>query len=127
MRFLLDQGVPATAAELLNGHGLYASHVSALGMSTAADARILDYARTHELTVVTLDADFHTLLALSQEATPSVIRVRQQGLNAQGFTKLLVNIIPKTAKAMENGAAITVTETQVRIRHLPILSEQGSS
>ncbi len=123
MRFLLDQGVPATAAELLNDHGLDSSHLSALGMSRATDARILDYARTHELTIVTLDADFHTLLALGQEAAPSVIRVRQQGLDAQGFTKLLVNIIPKTAKAIECGAAISVTETQVRIRHLPILSE----
>ena len=89
-------------------------------MSRSSDAEILQYARDHGLVVVTLDAAFHTLLALSGAAAPSVIRVRQQGLDAKAFIDIMVAILPRIAEPIEHGAAITVTMKKIRIRHLPI-------
>lgn len=97
-----------------------AEHVSRLGMSRSGDAEILQHARDHGFVVVTLDADFHTLLALSGASAPSVIRVRVQGLDAGKFTDTMMVILPDIAESIERGAAVTVTATRIRIRHLPI-------
>ncbi|TQE97797.1 MAG: hypothetical protein FKY71_15875 [Spiribacter salinus] len=120
MRFLLDQGVPQTSVDLLNARNMKAEHVSRLGMSRSGDAEILQHARDHGFVVVTLDADFHTLLALSGASAPSVIRVRVQGLDAGKFTDTMMVILPDIAESIERGAAVTVTATRIRIRHLPI-------
>ena len=51
-------------------------------MSKAADEEILAFSPGKNAVVVTLDADFHTILAVSGASGPSVIRVRLQGLRA---------------------------------------------
>ncbi|WP_376690570.1 DUF5615 family PIN-like protein [Wenzhouxiangella sp. EGI_FJ10409] len=117
---MLDQGVPQTSVDLLNARNMKAEHVSRLGMSRSGDAEILQHARDHGFVVVTLDADFHTLLALSGASAPSVIRVRVQGLDAGKFTDTMMVILPDIAESIERGAAVTVTATRIRIRHLPI-------
>jgi len=119
----LDQGVPQSAADQLSAGLLIpvtAVHVSRLSMSTASDAMIVRYARENGFVVVTLDADFHALLALSGADAPSVIRIREQGLDSAAFCRLIQSIWPKVATAADSGALITVTETRIRIRRLPI-------
>ena len=65
MRLLLDQGLPrSTVLHLLNA-GIEAIHVGNRGLVTASDSIILDFGRQEAMVVVTLDADFHALLALS--------------------------------------------------------------
>jgi hypothetical protein len=44
------------------------------------DSILLQLGRDSQRNVVTLDADFHTLLALSGATSPSVIRIRIEGL-----------------------------------------------
>jgi predicted nuclease of predicted toxin-antitoxin system len=79
---LLDQGLPRSAAKILNRLTIKALHVGDCGLGAAPDFEILEYARINNLVVVTMDADFHMLLAASGSASPSVIRLRQQGLKA---------------------------------------------
>ena len=79
MRLLLDQGLPRSAAGLLRNSGIDAIHVGEIGMAAAKDAEILQYASNEDRAVVTLDADFHALLALSSASQPSVIRGRLEG------------------------------------------------
>jgi predicted nuclease of predicted toxin-antitoxin system len=69
---------------------------------------------------VTLDADFHSLLAISDERGPSVIRIRKEGLDATALSALLQNIWPGIEDALKGGAMVTVTERSVRVRRLPI-------
>ena len=51
-------------------------------MSRATDEEILAFSLEKNAIVVTLDADFHTILAVSGASGPSVIRLRLQGLGA---------------------------------------------
>jgi predicted nuclease of predicted toxin-antitoxin system len=69
---------------------------------------------------VTLDADFHALLALSAVREPSVIRLRIEGLRAEEFCRLLQRVLQQCSEDLASGALISVTESQIRIRRLPI-------
>jgi predicted nuclease of predicted toxin-antitoxin system len=64
MRLLLDQGLPRSTVHHLDAAGVESAHVGEKGLATASDAKIIDFARQGGWIVVTLDADFHTLLAL---------------------------------------------------------------
>jgi predicted nuclease of predicted toxin-antitoxin system len=82
MRLVLDQGVPRDAAERLRDLGYECEHAGEVGMSKAADCDILARALEKRAIVITLDADFHAILAVSGASGPSVIRLRIQGLRA---------------------------------------------
>ncbi len=120
-RLLLDQGLSRSTARLLDGAGWDVVHVSDIGLSRATDSAIVAHARLDARICVTLDADFHTLLATSGERSPSVIRIRQQGLDAFALANLLQHIWPRVAVALQSGALVMVTEHTIRIRPLPIL------
>jgi len=58
-------------------------------MATATDEAILTEGNTRCAIVVTLDSDFHALLALSNASSPSVIRIRIQGLKGKGVAQII--------------------------------------
>jgi len=51
------------------------------------------HARERGQIVVTLDADFHAQLALTGAASPSVIRIRIEGLRAEELADLLTRVM----------------------------------
>jgi predicted nuclease of predicted toxin-antitoxin system len=114
-RLLLDQGIPLSAAARLQSLGFDAVHIQTLGMGRATDRNILEYARSERRTVVTLDADFHALLAMGNEAAPSVMRIRREGLSGQAIAQLLLQIWPMIQAQIEAGAMASITEKAVRI------------
>jgi predicted nuclease of predicted toxin-antitoxin system len=124
MRLLLDQGLPLSAAARLRDLGFDTLHVGEVEMSGAEDAEIIQKAKDEERVVVTLDADFHTLLALDGAAAPSVIRVRIERLRAQALVKLLLTVIAECEEDLKQGSAVTVEPGRIRIRRLPLTSEQ---
>jgi predicted nuclease of predicted toxin-antitoxin system len=63
---------------------------------------------------------FHAHLATTAASTPSVIRIRREGLNAQALASLLRAVWPRVETALDQGAAVTITDSSVRIRRLPI-------
>jgi predicted nuclease of predicted toxin-antitoxin system len=121
MKLLLDQGLPRTAAGLLREAGLDAAHVGEIGYATADDAAILQRARDEERTVVTLDADFHALLALSGAEGPSVIRIRIEGLRPNDMFSLIRTVVTTCSQDLTHGAVVTVQPGRVRVRRLPLL------
>jgi len=120
MRVLLDQGTPLRAAALLRNAGWDATHTREIGLSQAEDAAILLYAAENDLIVVTLDADFHQLLAISGESKPSTVRVRIEGLSHERFAALLQKELPKRAELLQAGGVVSLTASGVRIRRLPL-------
>jgi predicted nuclease of predicted toxin-antitoxin system len=121
MRLPLDQGLPRSTVRHLQNAGIEAAHVGDRGLATANDAKILDIGRQEARVVVTLDADFHALLALSGVAGPSVIRIRIEGLRAEDLASLPVNVLKVCRDDLMKGAVVSVTENSVRIRQLPLL------
>lgn len=120
MKLLLDQGLPRSTASLLREVGVDAIHVGELDMSEAADEAIIEHARANASYVVTLDADFHSLIATSNTSSPSVIRLRMQRLKAPDAATLIQTVLQRFGHELSSGCFITVTKESIRMRGLPI-------
>ena len=120
MRLLLDQGLPRSTVLHLQNYGIEAVHVGDRGLATASDSKILDFGRQEGMVVVTLDADFHTLLALSGLTRPSVVRIRIENLRGEALAKLLVSVLQVCSEDLLKGAMVSVTINGIRIRRLPV-------
>ena len=124
MKLLLDQGLPRTAAALLRERGVDTVHTGEIGLATAEDAEILRLAAAQGRTVVTLDSDFHALLAQSESRSPSVIRIRVERLRAQATADLLFRVVSEWQDELDVGAALTVQPGRIRFRHLPLFADR---
>ena len=120
IRALLDQGLPRSSTALLRKAGWDVVHVGDLGMAAATDAAILAFAVPEKRWIVTLDADFHRLLAISGASVPTVIRIREEGLTAEPLVKLILAAVDRSRAALDAGAVASVTAGKARLRALPI-------
>ena len=77
-------------------------------MSQATDEEFLTYAAREQRACVTLDADFHALIAVHQMTTPSTIRIRIQGLEGDRLADLIERVWPHIEEAVDAGALVTV-------------------
>lgn len=119
-RLLLDQGLPRSPPRHLERLGIRSVHAADIGLSRAADREIVAEARAQGLAIVTLDADFHALIALSGKTRPTVIRIRREGLDGERIAALIAEVMARLPEAISRGALITVTERNIRVRHLPV-------
>lgn len=119
MRLVLDQGVPRDAAAGLRDLGHECVHVGDAGTSYAADDEILAWSG-QDAVVVTLDADFHTILAVSGATGPSVIRLRIEGLHAPEVIGIVRRVLSDFQPDLNRGCLITVKAHKTTCHHLPI-------
>ncbi|MGO8858603.1 MAG: DUF5615 family PIN-like protein [Steroidobacteraceae bacterium] len=127
IRLLLDQGLPRSTVEFSHGAGWDVVHACQCGLATASDEQILHYAQANGRVICTLDADFHALLAVSGASGPSVVRIRREGMRGSEVASLLVRVWSEVSASIERGAVVTVTESAIRLRRLPIGGHQEES
>jgi predicted nuclease of predicted toxin-antitoxin system len=119
--FLLDQGGSALrGADRLRSAGYDAVHTSSIDLASAADEAILERARKDNGVVVTLDADFHPLLATSAARQPSTIRIRQEGQRGEKVARIVVHVVATGEAELQAGVVVTIRDGRIRWRKLPI-------
>lgn len=64
MKLLLDQNLSRKLVQLLHDAYPQSSHVSVVGLATAADREIWNYGAEHGYTIVSKDSDFRQLAFL---------------------------------------------------------------
>ncbi|MFO0862095.1 MAG: DUF5615 family PIN-like protein [Phycisphaerales bacterium] len=116
----MDQGMPRGAVEELRRLGHDVCHVADVEMTRSSDAEIVVFARSSNAVIVTLDADFHAIMATSGERIPSVVRLRLEGVRSAGLAAILVEVVAKLGRELESGALVTVDARTIRFRLLPI-------
>lgn len=104
---------------MLRADGWECEHLSELGMSRASDTDIVAYARDRDAAIVTLDADFHMLLAVSMAVRPSVIRLRLQNLDGYGVATRVGEVLRRFEDELKAGCLITVKVRKTTCRGLP--------
>ena len=120
LNLVLDQGVSRDAAGALRGSGYECIHVGEVGLAAATDEEILAVALQRNGVVVTLDADFHAILAVSGSAAPSVIRIRIEGLRGPEAAECIRLVCGQYENELIAGCLVTVKERKTTCHMLPI-------
>jgi predicted nuclease of predicted toxin-antitoxin system len=120
MRFLLDMGISVGVAAALRELGHEATHLDESGLGRLSDAEVLRRAETEQAVVVTHDLDFADLLASGAAKLPSVILFRLRDMRPANVFARLEAVIKHHAAQLRVGAIVSVAESQIRIRSLPI-------
>ena len=89
-------------------------------MASASDSSILKLAAVESRIIVTLDSDFHALLAVSVATKPSVIRIREEGLKGEALARIISAIALQHEGALLSGCVMSYQDGKIRHRSLPL-------
>lgn len=120
MKFLLDMGISPKTADFLTQVGHEASHLHREGLDTLPDSEILDKARRENAVLLTHDLDFADLLSASGETLPSVVIFRLRSMRSHIVNRYLEIILSEHGEALQRGAVLSVTDSKIRARMLPL-------
>lgn len=124
MRFLADMGISPRTVAFLEGLGHDAVHLHAQDLGRMEDSAILGKAREEGRILLTHDLDFGELIAASGAKLPSIVIFRLRNMRPERVNGYLESIVKQHEELLEQGAIISVTEGQVRVRVLPIETSQ---
>lgn len=120
IRLLADMNLSPQTVVALRQAGWDIIRVLEVLPATAPDAEILDFARQENRVILTQDLDFSMLIALSGYNQPSLITLRLASSELNLVNKKLLEILPRIEQELQKGCAITIEDSSVRIRKLPI-------
>jgi len=120
MKILVDMNLPPRWTRFLSEHGYEATHWSTEGDMRAPDSELLRWAREKGYVVLTHDLDFGLLLAMTQEAGPSVVQVRTHDVTPEAIGSVIVAALTKHADSLDRGALLSIQGQTSRARVLPI-------
>ena len=81
-------------------------------MQTAEDEDILALAVERGAVVITLDADFHALVAVRRLRGPSVVRLRREGCRANAVVEILNDTLANYRHRLAEGCLVSVKSTE---------------
>jgi len=120
VKFLADMGISPTTVAFLRQLGHDAVHLLDEGLGTLEDPAILTKARQEGRILLTHDLDFGDLLAASGAALPSVVIFRLRDMRPEQVNQYVRTVLAEHGEALEQGAVVSVTEGQLRLRTLPL-------
>lgn len=102
MKFLIDNQLPASLAKYLSTKGHEAQHVLNIGLASAKDVEICQYAAQHEQVIVTKDEDF-SRQAIQPGAAIQVVWVRLGNCRKSVLLATFESLLPSIVAALKAG------------------------
>lgn len=113
-QFLLDQMFDRTVLIRLREAGIEVLAVSELGMATADDAEIMQWAITNQRTVITLDDHFGDWSVLPLKTHPGVLRLKVNPTTTENTLSLLLPFLGNNAKRDFSNHLVIIRQSGVR-------------
>lgn len=114
---------PLTVSQL-RSRGWDINRVSDVMDKSTKDLDLLEYARRHNMVIITQDLDFSMLLALKGYEKPSLINICLKEARPDHVTSRIIDTVSALAPELTKGAVVTVDETSARYRYLPLGAER---
>jgi predicted nuclease of predicted toxin-antitoxin system len=127
LAFLADMNISPLTVLRLKGLGWNIIRVSEVMDKSAKDLDLMEYARRHDMVIITQDLDFSMLLAVKGYEKPSLVNVRLEEAKSAYVTSRIIDTVSALEPELAKGAVVTVDETSVRWRYLPIRAEVASA
>lgn len=121
MRLLADLHISPRTVQFLRELGRDILRVSDVLLPTASDHLILAKAAEQERVVLTQDLDFSHRIALSGNASPSLITLRLSSARVEYVNAMLQRTLPELEDEIRTGLMVTVEDHRIRRRRLPLV------
>jgi predicted nuclease of predicted toxin-antitoxin system len=110
---------PLTVAEI-RAIGYEIHRVSDFISASASDAKIIELAILERAAIITQDLDFSALVAQSGLNKPSIVSLRVSDAKPHRISTILKAVLPQIEPDLQEGAIVSIEETEYRVRKLPI-------
>ena len=98
-------------------------HLSDQGLERLSDDGIVTKALAETRVIVMHDLDFGRIVALRGDRVPSIITLRLGDMTPANVNAVLVAVLQGASTALADGSLVTVTDSGIRVRPLPITRE----
>ncbi len=126
LAFLADMNISPLTVLQLKERGWDIMRVSEVMDKSAKDLDVLEHASRHDMVIITQDLDFSMLLAVKGYGKPSLVNVRLEEAKPAYVTSRIIDTVLTLEPELAKGAVVTVDETSVRYRYLPIMRAEGT-
>ena len=117
IRFLIDADLPRSVFAALRDRGLFADDVRDLGLGTATDDIVIQFAKTHAYTLISADEGFANVLRFPLGTHHGIIVARfPRHTPARMKTRLLLQWIPTLREEDLTGNLLIIQPKRIRIR-----------
>ena len=121
MKFRIDNALSPVFAKKLGEYGHDVIHVRDINMHKCSDEEIFEFSKKEDRIIVSADTDFGTILALRNEAFPSVIIFRRtRDRKPLEQVTLLMSNLEQIGADLQRGSVVIIEDSRIRVRPLPI-------
>lgn len=126
MRLLADLHIAPRTVQFLRSLGHDVLRVTDLLPATASDESIVERAAQDQRIILTQDLDMTAIIALSRRQYPSLVTLRLSSVRIAFVNSILQRTLPVLEHDLQQGALVTIEDSRVRLRRLPLAIQDNS-
>jgi predicted nuclease of predicted toxin-antitoxin system len=120
VRLVADLSIAPRTVSFLRSLGHDVVRVNEILPLTSSDHAIVEFSRREGRAVLTQDLDLSSIVALSGERNPSVIRLSLASSRIEAVNTILEEVLPTPEDDVAGGVIATIEAGRVRLRSLPL-------